>query len=73
MKFQVTTMNTRSQFGKQAAQSISANLTWEDVCKAMDGSPDANIDYALHALKDGGRYTFHNDNGDLVQVLNHKH
>lgn len=73
MKFQMTKVNSRSQFDKQASESITANLPWEDVCAAMEESPDANIDYALHALKDGGRYTFHNADGDLVKVLNHKH
>lgn len=70
MKFQITIMNTRSQFAKQAAQSITANLTWEDVCKAMDGAEDAHMGYALSALKDNGEYQFHNADGDLVKVLN---
>jgi len=70
--FQITKIDVSSQFTKEAAKSIAANLQWQDVCKSMEGSPDANINYALAALKDNGEYQFHNADGKLVKVLNHK-
>lgn len=72
MKFQITTHNTSSQFAKQAVQSIVANQPWEDVCRAMEGSEDASMNYALDSLKDNGEYQFHNANGEFVRVLNTK-
>jgi hypothetical protein len=71
-KFQVTSFAVDSQFGVPAEKSIVANLAWEDVCKTMEGSPDAHMAYALDSLKDNGEYQFHNADGKLVQVLNHK-
>lgn len=70
--YQITTHNVNSQFGKQAEKSIVANQTWQDVAARMADSPDAHVDYALEALKNNGRYSFHNADGQLCKVVNHK-
>lgn len=70
MKFQISMSDVTGQFGCKANTVIAAGQDWEDVCKAMEGSEDASIDYALDALKDNGEYQFHNADGDLVKVLN---
>jgi hypothetical protein len=68
-KFQVTTFDVHSpQFSRVADQSIITGLSWEDVCKRMDRSPDAHISYALAAMTSTGSYTFHTENGELAQV-----
>jgi hypothetical protein len=68
-KFQVTTFDVHSaQFSRVADRSIICGLSWEDVCKRMTESRDANVDYALHAMSATGRYSFHNKNGELCQV-----
>lgn len=68
-RFQVTTFDVHSQqFSRVADRSIITGLTWEDVCKRMKDSPDANIDYALDAMSATGRYSFHSVSGELNQV-----
>lgn len=70
--YQITTHNVDSQFGKRADQSIVANQTWQDVAARMADSPDAHVDYALAALANNGRYSFHTADGQLCKVINHK-
>lgn len=70
--YQITTHNVPSQFGTIADKSIVANQTWQDVAARMSDSPDAHMGYALDALADNGSYEFHDANGQLCTVVNHK-
>ena len=70
--YQITTHNVESQFGVEAAQSITANQTWQDVAARMADSPDAHMGYALDSLTVNGRYEFHDVHGAHCVVVNHK-
>lgn len=70
--YQITKRGASGQFAKQADQLIAANLPWQEVCASMEGSPDANIDYALAALKANGLYSFHDADGNLCKIISHK-
>ena len=70
--FQITMFDEVGQFPIAAGQLIMANLTWEDTLKHLERSQDANIDYALASLANNGTYSFHNENGKLCSLINHK-
>lgn len=70
--YQLTKFNVQSEtFKRVADKAVAAGMTWQEVCKHMADSTDANVDYALEALRAVKRYTFHNSSGELCEVRPH--
>lgn len=70
-RFQITTFGKESQFGVEAEKSIQAGMTWEDVLKDLEATPNVHIDMVLASMEFHKVYAFTDSDGHACELAKH--